>query len=366
MSARDADRQSERGQRTLLRGRLHRLRYPLPTLWTTAEQRHPPTVYFCSPDINRPSGGIRVAYRHVDILNSAGVRARILHARPGFRCTWFEHRTAIVSDHEEAIGPWDVVVVSEVAAGLLRALPSGHRYVVFNQGPHLTWTVPGEAVRRYTYSSDLAMIVTVSDHALEMLSYAAPGVPVRRIHNSVDPAIFFPGEGDRPRRISYMARRGGGDVEQILAMLETRGALASWEVSALGNLSEGEVGEELRSTSIFLSVAHQEGFGLPAAEAMACGAYVVGFHGLGGREFFRPAFSSPVEQGNTLAAARALEAAIDREAAMPGWLRERGAAAASFVAREYPPMRERQELLSIYSEILERAADTEVGARGPW
>ena len=42
-----------------------------------------PTVYFVTPDFSEPSGGIRVMYRHTDILNSAGNKAFVLHQRRG-------------------------------------------------------------------------------------------------------------------------------------------------------------------------------------------------------------------------------------------------------------------------------------------
>ena len=38
---------------------------------------------------------------------------------------------------------------------------------------------------------------------------------------------------------------------------------------------------------IFLSFGHPEGFGLPLAEAAACGCYLIGYSGLGGREIFK-------------------------------------------------------------------------------
>ena len=73
-------------------------RYPLPKLRAVAQQETVPTVYFCAPDWNVPAGGIRVFYRHVDILNEAGIPAAVLHRRAGFRCTWFENHTRVVGE----------------------------------------------------------------------------------------------------------------------------------------------------------------------------------------------------------------------------------------------------------------------------
>jgi glycosyltransferase involved in cell wall biosynthesis len=330
----------------------HRLRHPLPEISTVDVQDHTPTVYFCTPDINYPTGGIRVVYRHADLLNEAGIPASVVHARSNFRCTWFENRTQVMSSREARIGPHDLIVVSEVGASVLRRLPAGFRFIVFNQNSHLTWSFPEARAEHYLRNPDLVALLTVSEHGREMLEYAAPGVPVRRVHNSIDPQVFSPGDARRPRRIAYMPRRGREEARQVFGLLRGRGALDGWEVTALEGLSEREVGEQLKSTSIFFNFTYLEGFGLPAAEAMACGAYVIGFHGFGGREFLSPEFSSPVEPGDVVAFAREFERVAAREAVEPGWCRQRGRAAATFIAQHYSPAREREDVIGIYRTLM--------------
>jgi hypothetical protein len=328
-------------------------RYPLPALRTRTAQTHPPTIYYATPDFNVPSGGVRVAYRHVDLLNEAGIPAAILHRRTGFRCTWFENRTRVVASADTLIEPHDLVVVGELAVSLLADLPGGFRYVVFNQNPHLTWKrATPEMVRAYVESRDLAAMLTVSDHGLAALQHAAPGANVLRMHNSVDPRLFFPGTAGRGRTIAYMPRRGREEAGQVLGILRGRGALDGWQLDEIDNLTEHEVAERLRGTAVFLSLAYHEGFGLPAAEAMACGAYVIGFDGFGGSEFFRPEFSSRVQSGDVVSFARTLEEVLERETRQPGWCGARGAAAARFIATEYSPAREREDVVDVYSSLI--------------
>jgi glycosyltransferase involved in cell wall biosynthesis len=335
-----------------------RYRYPLPKITSSATQRNPPTVYFCQPDFNVPSGGIRVAYRHVDILNDAGIPAAILHRRRGFRCTWFENQTRVVHSGETRLGPEDLTVVSELSVALVRDLLPGFRFVVFNQNPYLTWKrVSAGSVQRYATSADLAAMVTVSSHGKAFMEYAIPRAKVARVHNSIDPSVFFPGPSRDRRTIAYMPRRGRADADQVLGILHARGALRGWRIVALDGLTERQVADELRKSLLFLSFTYQEGFGLPPAEAMACGSYVVGFHGFGGLEFFRPEFSSPVSTGDVIEYARTIEEVLQREAAEPGWCSARGAAAARFISTEYSRSRERQEVVTIYSSLVERAAD---------
>ena len=346
------------GRRAVDAARTLRARYkhPLPIITPSETQRHPPTVYFCQPDFNLPSGGVRVAYRHVDLLNQAGIHAAILHRRPGFRCTWFENQTRVVHSGETTIGPHDLVVVGELTASLICSLPAGFPFVVFNQGPYLTWTRASAAfVQHYATSDDLAAIVTVSSHGKEFLEYAAPQAKVVRVHNSIDPTLFFPGASRDHRTIAFMPRRGRDEAGQVFGILRGRGVLQGWRITALEGLTERQVADGLRRSLVFLSFAYQEGFGLPAAEAMACGSYVVGFHGFGGKEFFRPEFSCHVGPGDVMEYARAIEQVLQREVAEPGWCSARGADAARFISAEYSPEHERQDVVSIYSSLLETA-----------
>ena len=175
------------------RSALRDYRYPLPKVRRTATQATAPSVYFCAPDFDVPSGGVRVIYRHVDLLNEAGIPAYVLHRRAGFRCTWFANETRVAGSQDTAVGPDDIVVMGELAVPLLRDREPGTRFVVFNQNPHLTWQrVPEDLVRQYTTSPDLAAIVVVSQHSLEMVRHTAAEANVVRVHNSIDPHLSSP------------------------------------------------------------------------------------------------------------------------------------------------------------------------------
>ena len=141
----------------------------------------------------------------------------------------------------------------------------------------------------------------------------------------------------------------------MVRLLAGRDALAGWEVRPIDGLSHAAVAEELRSSRIFVSLSRREGFGLPAAEAMACGCFVVGYDGFGGREFFDPEYCRPVEVGNPLALAAACAEVVARDRAEPGWLRERGLDAARCVRRRYSMESERDDVVRAYSDYLPTA-----------
>jgi hypothetical protein len=349
-----------RNMATRARDAINERRYPLPLLRTQATRTRAPCVFYCLADYDVPSGGVRVAYRHVDLLNEAGISAAILHRRPGFRCTWFDHKTQIAYSRDTIIEPDDIVVVGELWVSLLERLSPGFRFVVFNQNAHLTWQrASPAAVRTYSTSPDLGAIVTVSDHGVGMLEQVSPRARVLRTHNSIDPSLFYVGSEPRDRTIVYMPRRGRREAEQVLGMLEARGVLEGWNVLAIHGLSEREVANALRRATVFLSFAYQEGFGLPAAEAMACGAYVVGFHGFGGEEFFRPEFSCPVPSGDVVTFARAVEEVLASEDREPGWCAAHGTLAARFIEDEYSRERESSDLIAAFGPLTSQRQPTE-------
>jgi glycosyltransferase involved in cell wall biosynthesis len=263
--------------------------------------------------------------RHVDHLNSAGLSAAVLHSRPNFECSWFDHTTRVVSTASTQLGVTDLLVVPELYAGLLPRLPGGLRHVVFNQNPHLTFQrYPSRAAHYYTSARDLVAVLTVSRHSTDLCRHVFPHLDVRRIRLGVDASAFHPADVTPGRQITYMPRRSRDDATLVLEMLKSRRALSGWQVQPLDGLSQAEMAAALRASAIFLHFTYQEGFGLPAAEAMACGNLVVGFHGFSGREFLLPDFSRPIPTGDVLAFANSLEDVLTQEATTPGWCRSRG------------------------------------------
>lgn len=312
-----------------------------------------PTVYFLTPDYQQPSGGIRVIYRHVDVLNSAGMDAFVLHQRRGFRCTWFENRSRIAYVGDITVLQGDTLVIPEVCVDILDRLSPGIEYIIFNQNVHLTWKETARHIaKHYTQGSGLLGVIAVSQHNQEALSYAFEHVDVRRLHVGIDAGTFHVVDGPRANRIAYMPRRMPADAHKVLELLRGRGLLDSWEVVPLDRISQTEVAAQLQKTKIFLAFSHQEGLGLPPAEAMACGNYVVGYHGFGGREFFRSDFSTAVEAGDILGFARAVEHAITQENAQPGWCQGQGFKASKFILSEYSLEREQDDVRQIYADLL--------------
>ncbi|QAY59974.1 glycosyltransferase family 1 protein [Microbacterium protaetiae] len=226
------------------------------------------------------------------------------------RPRWFENSTPIVSFDRLEFHANDVLVVPEVYGRTLTDLPADVRVLVFNQGAYITFdgldyakTSPGAPYRGVR---GLEGIMTVSHDSADLLSLSYPDVPVDIVRPVVDSSLFHPGDSVREQTIAFMPSRRAGEINQIMHILRARGI--NWTFSPMEGLTEREVAQRLRRSRLFLSMSDRDGFGLPPAEAMACGCYVVGYPGGGGSEFFDPSYCSPV--ASTAELVRAIETAI--------------------------------------------------------
>ncbi len=323
------------------------LRWRRPPEIQTKASSGTPTIYYLCPDYPDPSGGIRTIYRHVDILNEHGRSATVLHHSDGYACRWFEHSTRTVGAPSVQLSPDDVLVIPEVYGPFLDRLPREPRLVVFNQNAYLTFDhVP--ASRSITYDMFDA-VLTVSGDSADFLRFAFPGIEIVVVDYAIDADLFHPSSDLPDRRIAMMPRKRPEDAGQILRLLGDR--LRDWDVVTIEGASEQETATKLRTSPIFLSLGKREGFGLPPAEAMASGCYVVGFHGFGGRELFNPSFSSPVEDGDVLSVARegARQLALyERE---PDAVREAGARAREHIRKRYSLELQREKVLAFYERF---------------
>jgi glycosyltransferase involved in cell wall biosynthesis len=338
-------RKARRLERQVARRRA--LRYRRPPRLRVGEAGASPTVYYLCPDYPLPSGGIRVIYRHVDILAAAGIEAAVLHHADDFSCEWFDHSTRTVGAASTTLGPRDTLVVPEVYAPFFNRLPSGPRLVAFNQNAYLTFEHT-EAAGPRLYER-FAAAMTVSEDSAEYLRFAFPGLRAEAVRNAVDPALFHPAAETPARRLALMPRKRPGEAEEILRLLGAR--LDGWEVTPIGGVSERDAAAALREAPIFLALGRREGFGMPAAEAMASGCFVVGFPGYGGRELFDDAWSRAVEDGDVLAAARELAAAMSCYEKHPDRLRELGARAAREVTERFSLERQRDAVVGFHASL---------------
>ena len=110
-----------------------------------------------------------------------------------------------------------------------------------------------------------------------------------------------------------MPRKNSEDSSVVTALFKNSELASSWSLKPINNLSHDEVIQVMQESLIFLSFGFPEGFGLPVAEAMACGCAVIGYDGLGGRELYKyadqyPGLAFPIAFGDWYTFIEALRA----------------------------------------------------------
>ncbi|WP_238555543.1 glycosyltransferase [Chryseobacterium sp. P1-3] len=117
-------------------------------------------------------------------------------------------------------------------------------------------------------------------------------------------------------------------------------------------MNEQEVAQHLKESAFFLSFNHREGFGLPPVEAMACGCFVIGYSGQGGKEYFKEEFSCLIEEGNIIDFVEKIENHALEYTTNPNLFFEKGRIASQFVLDNYSLEHETKDWINIWMKII--------------
>jgi hypothetical protein len=248
-----------------------------------------------APDLNTPSGGIKVIYRFVEHLCALGYDARVWHGTPGFTYASWGSTAPVDSGLHLDFGPGDILVMPETGGSKWSFLSQGNPVVMLCQGMDFVFAnsdfltdEPGA----YPGWPHATAALAVSDAIHTFLQRACdPGFPIRRVPVQVED-WFQPAE--KERRIALMPRRRYEDVLGAVQLVRRSGRLGDWKIVLIDGMTQQQVADELSRAAIFLFGAEREGLGLPGAEAMASGCYVVGFTGDGAKEYMLPEHASVI------------------------------------------------------------------------
>jgi glycosyltransferase involved in cell wall biosynthesis len=251
------------------------------------------------PDLERPIGGVKQMHRFAEALMACGREATVIQDQAGFHPGWFDSSVCTV-----AVAEWrqrtdlaperDVVVLPETFLTVLDRYRPGLPKIIFNQNGAYTFGTdpsqlsqsPAEVLRLYRHP-ELLHVLCVSKHDEQLLAEGLALGPARvsRLVNAIEPELFRPG-GPKRRQIAYMPRKNGRDAAIVAALLQAQPWWPGWQLVPIHKQPQAEVARILQESLVFLAFGHPEGFGLPLAEALACGCALVGYSGLGGRELF--------------------------------------------------------------------------------
>jgi glycosyltransferase involved in cell wall biosynthesis len=272
-------------------------------------------------------GGYLVQYELADYLASAGETPTIIHAweieRPGWRslhrCAGAMGAMVLSKLRPQSIAPWhrfhpqvrlslvpwlapsflpqaDVTILTayQTAASFARTPSSGplvqlvYDYEFWAGGDAIARGEIESALHRadiHHIAGSTAVRQMLDEIGVPVVATVPPGVDTKRFYCRTPPL-------ERQRRIGFAFRterhKGVGDLISALEKVHDlypdvavrcfgrvgKTELPHW-VDSQGYLTEDELPAFYDQCAIFVLPSHYEGWGLPAAEAMACGAAVV-------------------------------------------------------------------------------------------
>ena len=268
-------------------------------------------LFPCLPDVEKAIGGVKQLYRHAEILDKLGFNAIVITEKKGFRPTWFDSKAkskpaSEIKEDKRFKEENTIVVLPETYAGAEQGNLCGldvrnYKKIIFNQNAYYTTRGQSmENIDKFYNDPKVINVLAISEDTYEYLN-AIIGIPdekMSRIVNSVE-SYFLP-DKDKQKMIHWMPRKNPGESAEIIKTLRKLKIVngSQWRGEPLENMNHGEIAKKLNKSSIFLSFGSPEGFGLPVAEAMASGNWVVGYTGMGARELFKYGASKEIEFGD--------------------------------------------------------------------
>jgi glycosyltransferase involved in cell wall biosynthesis len=241
-----------------------------------------------------------------------------------------------------------------LAGGVPHIIFNQNAYEMFSQVPYERGKIAGIT------SADTIGIVGISEDNLRYLRLCFPDERIDAIRLSIDTELFQP--KTKAKVIAYMPRKRLKELNQILHLLENRNSLEGWELLPIIGVSEIEVARRLGRAAIFLALNEREGIAVPGLEALASGCVVVGFHGGSGQEYMTPDVAVPIADGEIASLVVALEAEMERWVKQDEAQSDMSRRAVDLVKNKYSREREREDVIKVFGEALERVTNVSPGS----
>ena len=274
------------------------------------------------PDLPRPVGGVKQMHRVAEAIQACGHEVVLVQDDVAFHPGWFASDLPTTDrqswlQRTDLRPERDVLILAETFLPAVPRFQPGLPKILLNQNGAYSFGMPGkkflkpaEVLALYRHP-DIQQVWCVSEHDRRLLTLGL-GLPTNRVKllvNGLESHVRP--SGAKHWQVAYMPRKNSHDANVVTALLQHQPWWPGWTLQRIECCSHAEVVAVLQRSLVFLSFGHPEGFGLPVAEAMACGCAVVGYSGLGGRELFDLAagygLGVSVEYGDWLGCVQGLE-----------------------------------------------------------
>lgn len=238
-------------------------------------------LFYAGRGNGKPSGGFGVILQQAGWLLEAGLPCGLL-VEDGFRSAFetlpagiplIPAGTALSREDSVVFPETDIRVVARNRSGARAWLLCQNHHYLFNTTEHpRDWLELG-----------LAGVIATSPAIARYARRHLADLPVVTVPAAVADEFFAadPGGTARKEGAAFMPRKRPQETRFIQGSFALRypGLALPW--SPIDQMGRAEVVATMASNRFFLFLGRHEGLGLPALEAMAAGAFVVGFRGGG-------------------------------------------------------------------------------------
>jgi len=261
------------------------------------------TSYFFLPDFEKQSGGVKLTYDHVRCMNQNGFRAVVLHQKSGFQPKWLEEyypKTEdgkiedvifqYLDDGKLQINMEDFFFIPEGFPQLMENLQKQNapcKRIVFCQNWYyvLNALQPGVLWNHYGINDCMSVSNTQSDY----LKMIMPFLRIKNVVGKIDPADFYPPKKmtDKKLQISFIPSRDGGlkSYNVIKTFYALFPHLRFIQFKEIKGLSREDYASALRESAFYAHFDEFSSWGTAPIEAWLSKCLLVGWDGVGGREY---------------------------------------------------------------------------------
>lgn len=301
-----------------------------------------------------PSGGVKKLYEFVDTLNANNIKSFIIY-NTSHSLDWFVNSTMTTEFKSVRITQDDLLIIPEVIADRVLTVCPGVRKIIFNQNSFKTFKpfINGNLsdVKRVYFHQDVVQVIAASAYDMNVLSRLFPGIKLSRFYYGIDDQLFH-FQPNKKKMIAVMPRKERQDAIFLECLLRTKDKLNGFEIRIIDLMPYEECARILRQSAIFLSFSYQESFGLPPAEAMACGCIVIGYHGQGGKEFFKKDLNYSIEQSNLIEYAEQVNKVIEQYNTNYADTLQMGKRASEYILENYSMANQEKSILDIIRRFI--------------
>ena len=241
-----------------------------------------PRIAYLTWPATEITGGIKMAFRHVEFLNNKGFDA-VIATPDGKSPGWFATNAPVIPISSLATGT-DILVYPE----------NNHAYfapfaqwpnpkVVFCQSEYMAFR--GLQGKRSYRDFGVSAIISCGWTTAWNCRRRFPDLDVQFVPNYIDPNLFAL-QPSKEFQIAFFPKKRQQEAKFIRDLFQAENPeFADVPWIELGKMSEPEIAKVFRESAVFLSLCRFEALPLTLLEAMSSGCITAGFTGFGARDF---------------------------------------------------------------------------------